>query len=431
MITLGCPKNEVDSGVLAGELIRGGMQLVKDVNEADIILINTCGFIENAKNESIKATLKAVELKKRQKGKKVYMWGCLSQRYQGEIEKEFPEVDGFFGVEPYKHIGRILLGTQYRWNKKAFENRILSTPQHVAYLKIADGCDHSCSFCAIPDIKGAYRSRTIPDILREAEALARRGVKELILIAQDTAQYGSDLGNSITLVRLLKKLIAIRSIEWIRIMYVHPIHITDELIDLIAECDKICRYIDMPIQHGSDPILRTMGRGMNRTGIEKLIEKIRRAIPDVTLRTAFIVGFPGETDVHFNELVSFIKRIRFERVGVFIFSPEEGTEAYQYEQKVSKSVAVRRFNTLMKTQQKISYQINHALLSRTLSVIVDGYDRNRMKYFGRTQGDCLEIDQTVWFEGTTAPGEIVSVLIEEASAYDLKGRIVPGLYIRR
>ena len=424
MITLGCPKNEVDSGVLAGELIRGGMELVGDARVADIILINTCGFIEDAKKESIDATLKAIELKKGQQDKKIYMWGCLSERYQGEFEKEFPEVDGFFGVEPYKYMGRILLGTQYQWSKKAFENRILSTPNHVAYIKIADGCDHLCSFCAIPNIKGRYKSRYPRDIVREAEVLAERGVKELILIAQDTTQYGSDLDIPINLVGLLKEIAAVRSIRWIRIMYAHPSHITDELIDFISESDKVCRYIDMPLQHVSDPILRAMGRGMDSTDIGKLIKKMRDCIPNLTLRTAFIVGFPEETDSLFNELVTFIRRTGFDRLGVFVYSPEEGTRAFDCKTDVPKSVANRRYGALMKVQQEISHQKNHALISQTLPVIIDGYDEKLMKYYGRTQGDCLEIDQTVWVEGVTVPGEIIPVKIEAASAYDLHGSVV-------
>ncbi len=421
LITLGCPKNEVDSGVLAGELAKGGMELVGDVEQADIILINTCGFIEEAKRESVDTILKTLEFKKNGHDKQVYVWGCLSERYKTDIEKEIPEVDGYFGVEPYEQMVRFLLNDSYHWREKAYCNRILSTPSHTAYLKIADGCDHLCTFCAIPLIKGKYRSRSIQSIVKEAAHLVERGVKEIILVAQDTTAYGLDRNDNIALVHLLKKLIAIEGIEWIRIMYAHPAHITDELIELIAEEEKICNYLDLPLQHISDDLLLAMGRGMRRDFIESLIAHLRSQIPGLVLRTAFIVGFPGETETMFLELVDFIREMRFERMGAFIFSREEGTKSFHQKPLVPKSIAAERYRVLMETQQAISYRINQAQKSKVIPVLVDGYDRENRLFFGRSEGDCLDIDETVWIRNKAPVGEIVPVRIGSYTPYDLTG----------
>lgn len=424
LVTLGCPKNEVDSGILAGELVRGGMNLVGDVEEADIILINTCGFIENAKQESVNTILKMLEYKNNGYNKKVYVWGCLSERYKAELKKEIPEVDGYFGIEPYEQMGRFFLDDPYRWNEKAYRNRVLSTPPHTAYLKIADGCDHLCTFCAIPLIKGKYRSRSVSSIVDEATRLADSGVKEMILIAQDTTAYGQDVGDNMGLVFLLKKLVAIDGIEWIRLMYGHPAHITDELIGLIAEQEKICRYLDLPLQHISDNLLLAMGRGMKRDYIVSLIDKMRSQIPGLVLRSAFIVGFPGETKAQFRELLDFIRETRFERLGAFIYSPEEGTHSFGQKPLVSKQIAEERYQILMETQQAIAYRINQDLKSEIIPVLVDGYNRESGLFFGRSQGDCLEIDQTVWIQNKAPVGEIVPVRIESCTPYDLTGLFI-------
>ena len=424
IVTLGCPKNQVDSEVLAGELTRQGAELVRNLEEADAVFINTCGFIEDAKKESIDAILRIVENKKRFKNQKVIVWGCLSERYRDEIRKEIPEVDHFFGVEPFAEIVQHLLDSSYQWDSSAYCRRVLSTPSHTAYLKIADGCDHRCTFCAIPQIKGQYRSRPSVDILSEAQSLADRGVKELILIAQDTTAYGFDLSGGNDLAGLLKQLIRIDPIKWIRIMYAHPSHITDGLIQLMANEKKICRYLDMPLQHISDPILKSMGRGLRRRQITRLISKLRIAIPDLVLRTAFIVGFPGETEEMFGELADFIREIKFERMGIFVYSPEEGTEAYSMKKSVSRSLSEKRRRILMEIQNRISCSNNRSMESKVIEVIVDGYDPDQQLYFGRSRGDGLDIDQTVWIQGKINVGDIAAVQIQGSAAYDLMGKTI-------
>jgi ribosomal protein S12 methylthiotransferase len=441
LITLGCPKNQVDSEVLAGELRRGGMELTGDPRGADTILINTCGFVADAKRESIDAILGAVSLAKagRRSGLKekdrtsggrggnrnpeVVVWGCLAERYKAEIQKEFPEVDAFFGVEPFQDIGRYILGDGYRWTEKAFCGRALSTLPHTAYLKISDGCDHRCTFCAIPLFKGQYRSRSIPGLMAEARALADRGVKELILIGQDTTAYGRDLKNGSDLSLLLRKLVRIRGIEWIRILYGHPAHVEDALMDTVADEAKICKTLDLPLQHISDPMLEAMGRRMSRSSTERLIGRLRKRIPGLALRTAFIVGFPGETEAMFGELLDFVKRMRFERLGAFEYSPEEGTRAFGLKGAIAKATVRRRYRRLMEAQQVISVEINRKLVSQVIPVIVDGLDPGRKLAFGRSRGDSPDIDQKVWIRGRARPGEIVPVRIEGYSAYDLAGTV--------
>jgi len=444
LITLGCPKNQVDSEVLAGELSRGGAELVLNPQNADTIVINTCGFVADAKRESIDAILDAVRLKKTGRspravrgsrgpknppggrGPKVVVWGCLAERYKAEIQKELPEVDAFFGVEPFEDIGRYILGGGYRWSDKAFCGRTLSTLPHTAYLKIADGCDHLCTFCAIPLFKGKTRSRSIPGLVREAESLADGGVKELILVAQDTTAYGRDLKDGSDLVRLLEKLVRIRGIEWIRILYGHPAHVDDALMDVVAGEPKVLKTLDLPLQHIADPMLKAMGRGMSRSSTERLIGRLRSKIPGLVLRTAFIVGFPGETEAMFEELLEFVRRTRFERLGAFEFSPEEGTRAFRLKGAIRKPTVRRRYRSLMEVQTVISEQTNRALESKILPVIVDGWDPKQKLSYGRTQGDGPEIDHTVWIRGKARPGGIVSVRIEGSSAYDLAGVAVPA-----
>lgn len=416
----------MDSEVLAGELVKGGVTLVGDAEEADIVAVNTCGFIEEAKKESIEAILRAVALKQNGRERKVYVWGCFSERYRGEIEKEIPEVDGYFGVEPYDEIGRLLLGASYRWREDAFGRRILSTSPHTAYLKIADGCDHLCTFCAIPLIKGKYRSRSLDSLVKETRRLVRKGVKEIILVAQDTTAYGSDRDDGSNLVTLLNRLVSINGLRWIRIMYAHPSHVSEELIDVMASEEKICRYLDIPLQHISDEMLKAMGRGTRREFVENLIESLRRRIPGLVLRTTFIVGFPGETDSMFRELVAFVRATRFERMGVFVFSPEEGTKAYGFGSVVPREKAEERYGMLMEVQQEVSRQINRSLETSVLPVIIDGYDKNQDLFYGRSEGDGLEVDQMVWVKGEVAVGEIVPVRIEASSAYDLMGEVFRG-----
>jgi len=424
LVTLGCPKNQVDSEVLAGELVKGGLTLVGRVEDADLIFINTCAFIDEAKQESVDAILQAVEFKKKGKGTKVYAWGCLPQRYREDLKLEIPELDGLFGVEPYEEIGRFLSNGSYRWSSEAFKRRILSTPPHMAYLKIADGCDHRCTFCAIPGIKGRYRSRTVNSLVEEAAALADKGVKELILIAQDTTAYGLDLEDGSRLIPLLEKLVSVEGIRWIRLLYSHPAHLTEEIIEFMANEEKICRYIDLPLQHISDEMLRRMGRGMGSSAIMKLIHRLRTKIPGLVLRTAFIVGFPGETDAMFEELLDFVRETRFQRMGAFIFSSQEGTEAHSLRQCIPKRVVEERYRRLMEVQQDIASQLNRRLESAEIPVIVDGYDADQDLSFGRSEGDAPDIDQTVWIKGNVRVGDIVRVRVEASSAYDLVGRVV-------
>ena len=422
LITLGCPKNQVDSEVLAGELVRGGMTLVGNREEADIILINTCGFIEEAKRESIESILESVKLKENGRDKAVYVWGCMAERYRGEIEKEIPEVDAYFGVEPYREMGRFFFGHSYRWRDAAFGNRLLSTPSHTAYLKIADGCDHQCTFCAIPHFKGKYRSRSVASLMEEAQTLAGKGVKEIVLVAQDTTAYGSDIVEGSDLVSLLEKLVSVEGVVWIRIMYGHPSYINDDIIRFMAEEKKICCYLDLPLQHISNAMLQRMGRKTSAEFIRSLIQTLRDRIPDLVLRTTFIVGFPGETDAMFDELVEFVREARFERMGTFVFSPEEGTKASELRPLVSKTVAEERYRILMEVQQHVCREINRSLESKKIPVLVDGYDRIQNLYFGRSEGDGPDVDQTVWIKGNVGIGEIVPVIIEASSAYDLMGR---------
>lgn len=423
LITLGCPKNEVDSGVVAGELARYGMVFVDRPEEAEVILINTCGFIEEAKRESVDAILRAVALKKNGHHPRVYVWGCLSERYGNVLRKSFPEIDGTFGIEPFREMGRVFLGNAYDWQEDAFYRRILTTPSHSAYMKIAEGCDHRCTFCAIPMIKGAYRSRSIPHLAEEARCLADRGVKELILIAQDTTAYGSDLKDGSTLAGLLEALMPIDGIEWIRLLYGHPAHVSDDVIRLMAEKEKICRYFDLPFQHVSDAVLRSMGRAESKRSIKSLIDRLRDRIPGLFLRTTFIVGFPGETDKDFEELLDFVRSARIERVGAFIYSAEEGTEAARLRGTVSKSKAEARFRTLMETQNLISRDLNRKLEGRVLPVLVDGFDDGLKLFYGRSEWDAPEIDQTVWIRGSAPAGRIVPVKIDDSSAYDCTGSI--------
>jgi ribosomal protein S12 methylthiotransferase len=427
IVTLGCPKNQVDSEVLAGILNRKGVELVTNPEEADMIFINTCGFIEEAKEESIEAILRAVELKKNGKDRKIFVLGCLSERYREEIKKEIPEVDHYFGVEPFHDVSRHILGPSYQWHSGAYCHRVLSTLPHTAYLKIAEGCDHQCTFCAIPQFKGRYRSRPIADIVQEAESLVYRGVRELILIAQDTTSYGSDLSGKIDLVCLLRELVEMDGLKWIRIMYTHPSHITNDLIQLISEEEKICCYLDMPLQHISDPIRKRMGRGLRGDQVRALIEKLRTNIPGLVLRTAFIVGFPGETEETFSELLDFIQRTKFERLGVFVYSSEEGTEAFLMKPTVSREISEKRYQIIMELQNQISRLNNCSLESRITPVIIDGYDEKQHLFFGRTEGDSLDIDQTVWIHGNPTIGEIVPVLIEGSSAYDLVGTTITDI----
>ncbi len=421
LVTLGCPKNEVDTDILGGILRTNGLHIVNSSDEADIILINTCGFIESAKQESIDTILEAVELKKEKKDLKVYVWGCLSERYKHEIRNQIPEVDDFWGVEPFKEMSDFFLGPRFTYNPHNWQTRMISNYRHTAYIKIAEGCDHYCTFCIIPAIKGNFKSRDLTDINEEAQMLADKDVKELHLVAQDTTAYGADLSYEADLSRLLKELKNIEGLEWIRILYAYPDSVTDELIQIIADEPKICNYLDIPLQHISSHILKSMGRNSDTKKIRTLLDKLRNRISDLTLRTSFIVGFPDETEEDFQELINFIEEIKFNRLGCFVFSPENGTKAFNYSNQVDNKQAVRRYNRLMDTQYEISNDLNNSYIDKTIQVLIDGYDKDNGMYFGRSEGDSLEIDQTVWVRGEVDIGKFYNIKIDHSSAYDLEG----------
>ncbi len=424
MITLGCPKNEVDSEVMVKLLEDHGAIQTMDLKEADTVFVNTCGFIADASQESVDTILELTELKKQDVIQKIYVIGCLSERYQNDMKNEFPDVDGFFGVIPFESVKEALFPESQYKKPDLFYPRKVSTPSHLAYLKISEGCDHPCTFCAIPMIKGSYHSRSIEAIMAEAEALVADGVRELILIAQDTTMYGRDLEEKTDLVQLLKKLVAIHDLKWIRIMYAHPAHVSDELIQMIADEPRICKYLDMPLQHISDNMLSAMRRTPSQKGIEALVQKLRKRIPGLVLRTAFIVGFPGETGKDFESLLHFIKKYKFDRLGAFQFSAEEGTAAALLPDHLSKSVIEERFNALMMIQHGISLELNQKYVGQVVPVMVDGYDPDQKLYYGRTQGDGYEVDQTVWIDEEVNPGDIVQIRMTESSPYDLFGELV-------
>jgi ribosomal protein S12 methylthiotransferase len=424
LITLGCPKNLVDSEVMGRMLQDNGVRLTGSPDRADAVLINTCGFIRDAKEESIDSVLRCAGLKKNDPSKKIVVWGCLAERYRGHMRKLFPETDAAFGVEAYDAVGRFFFGGSYRQNTGLFRPRCLSGPAHTAYLKIADGCDHQCTFCAIPQFKGRYRSRSVDSLVGEAGWLAEAGVRECILVAQDTTAYGSDRNDGATLAKLLKRLSAVEGIRWFRIMYMHPARVTDELIELMSGEPSVCKYADMPLQHIADPVLRAMGRSTPRASIEKLIRRLRSRVPRLTLRTSFIVGFPGETEKAFGELERFTADMRFERMGVFVYSPEEGTRSAAFGGRVAARTARRRQRLLMELQGRISEERNKALESAVFPVLVDGYDADQRLSYGRTEGDAPEIDQTVWIRAKAQAGSFVNVAVDGSSAYDLTGKPV-------
>ena len=435
MVSLGCAKNQNDAEIMLGILLQDGCEIVAEPSQADVIIVNTCGFIESAKRESIDALLEMAEYKE-DKCRLLIASGCLSERYSEEIAKEIPEVDAIVGTGDYDRIAEAI--------KKAFDGekpiicghkdrtpeerlpRVLSTPPYTAYLKIADGCDNNCTYCAIPKIRGKFRSRAIDDIVSEAEELAENGVKELILIAQDTTRYGVDLYGKYSLDRLLEELVKIEKIQWIRVHYYYTEAITEGLITTMAKYDKICNYIDMPIQHINNTILRRMARRTTREETIEKIRMIREKMPDCTIRTSIIVGFPGETEEQFNELYEFIKNIRFDRMGVFAYSQEEGTPAAEFENQIDEETKQKRLDALMSLQQGISLEMNRAKIGSVIEVIVEGYDADNFLFYGRSRGDSIDVDGKVYFgtENEVDEGDIIKVKIVDADEYDLTGQRV-------
>ncbi|MDK2798413.1 MAG: ribosomal protein methylthiotransferase [Clostridiales bacterium] len=436
MVSLGCAKNQVDSEIMLGLLSQEGFVLTNSAELADILIVNTCGFIESAKQESIENILELAKFKETGHCKLLIVTGCLAERYKDQIITEIPEVDAVIGTGNYHEIAEVInetfRGTKVlRYGNQDYTPqegipRLQSTPSYTAYLKIADGCDNYCTYCIIPKLRGKYRSRTIQNIVAEAQQLAKMGVKELILIAQDTTRYGIDLYGQHKLHELLKELCKIENIKWIRLHYCYPEDITDELIQVIAAQDKICNYLDIPIQHSSNYILKKMGRRGTRENLIRLIQKIRDKIPEVAIRTSIIVGFPGETEEHFKELEDFVRNTKFDRMGVFQYSQEEDTPAAQFEGQVNENIKQQRYEKLMTLQSKISKELNKHKINREYEVLVEGYDSNSKYYYGRTYADSIDIDGKVFFnsEISLKPGEFVKVRIVKAVNYDLIGEIL-------
>ena len=404
MISLGCPKNQVDAEMMLSTLCEAGFEITGEVEGCDVVIINTCGFIGDAKKEAIDTILEVCQLKEEGSVGAVVVTGCLAQRYKDEIMKEIPEVDAVIGIGANSDIAlvcRDVLGSK-KVNlfppKLALPlegGRVLTTPQHYAYLKIAEGCSNCCTYCAIPKIRGKFRSREMENIIAEAKSLAENGVKELIVVAQDTTKYGIDLYGELKLSDLLKELCKIDGIEWIRTLYCYPESITDELIETMASEDKICKYIDIPLQHCDGDVLKRMNRRGDRESLTVLINKLRKAIPDIVIRTTFIVGFPGETDENFESLCEFADEMQFDRYGCFAYSAEEDTPAAIMENQIDEDVKVERANIMNSQQQRIFEDKLEALVGKELTVIVDGFDEEEMLYFGRSYMDAPEIDTVV------------------------------------
>ncbi len=432
MISLGCPKNQVDAELMLAKLDEAGFKISNEISGCDVVIVNTCGFIEDAKREAIENILEMAEYKEAGEIKSIVVTGCLAERYKEEIMAEMPEVDVVVGIGNNADIvelvnkaisGEKTLAFSDKENMPLEGQRLLTTPDYWAYLKVADGCSNCCTYCAIPEIRGEFRSRTMESILAEAEALAKSGIKELILIAQDTTRYGEDIYGELKLSALLRELCKIQGIEWIRLLYCYPDRITDELIDVIACEDKICNYIDLPLQHVNGEILKAMNRHGDRDTLIKLIGKLREKMPDLCLRTTFITGFPGETPEQFEELAEFVKEIRFDRLGCFAYSPEEGTPAATFDNQVEEDEKVHRGELIMNSQYGIVIDNNHKLVGKTLKVIVDEYDPESYCYLGRSYKDAPEIDGRILFtcERELLPGSFVDVLITDFDEYDLIG----------
>jgi ribosomal protein S12 methylthiotransferase len=408
-----------------GQLTAQKAKLVADPQDAEVIIVNTCGFIDLAKEESVEAIIEAEQLKKSDPKKKIIVCGCLSQRYARQLREEMPLVDGFFGTEDYENILDFLGYSPELSPEYLYEKRILSTPSHYAYLKISEGCNHKCAFCAIPLMRGRHRSRSLPDILKEAKILAQQGVKELIIISQDTTFYGLDIYQSQKIVDLLKHLEEIEGIEWIRLHYLYPTTVQDQLIDYLADSRKVLPYLDMPIQHISDSILRIMKRGGTSRRIRNILEQARKKIRDVTLRTTFIVGHPGETEDDFATLKEFVTEFRFDRMGVFKYSHEENTGAFQLKD-LEGALKETRYTELMNIQQRISLEKNQEKIGSQMKVLIDEVDWKTLTAVGRTRGDSPEIDNEVIIHSLQKAlrvGNFVNVEIEDASEYELYGKL--------
>jgi ribosomal protein S12 methylthiotransferase len=443
-VSLGCPKNLVDSEVMMGQLKEAGYEITNNADEAETVVVNTCGFIESAKRESIEAILEATQLKEAGSTQRVVVAGCLVERYRDDLMKELPEVDAFIGTN---EIGRILEAADEKvnfrqlpllpiGNKTATYIYDFDTPRHratdsyTAFIKIAEGCDRPCAFCSIPQMRGSFRSRRFGSILKEAEDLAKQGVKEIVLIAQDSSRFGEDLGERDALAKLIRALGEINNLEWIRVMYAYPTHISDAFLEAIRDTPKAVKYLDMPLQHASRNVLKLMRRGGTRESLEKLIRRVREKVPGITIRTTFITGFPGETEEDFEELMTFVRNCEFDNVGVFTYSDEEGTPAFDLPAKVDAKTAKRRRTALMKEQAKISKRKNKAKIGRAFRVLFEGVaQESDLLFQGRLEGQAQEIDGYILINDMPENfeprvGEIYDVRITEAHEYDLIGEII-------
>ncbi|MGK4197813.1 30S ribosomal protein S12 methylthiotransferase RimO [Fusobacterium sp. HC1336] len=437
LISLGCSKNLVDSEHYLGILSkRKGMELTSEIPEADIVIVNTCGFIGDAKEESIQTILEVSEFKETGNLKKIIVAGCLAQKYSEEILKELPEVDAVIGTGDVDKIEKVV--DEILAGKKAVEtknmtflanantDRVLTTAPHTAYLKISEGCNRACTYCIIPQMRGRLRSRSIEDIVEEAKRLVASGVREINLLAQETTEYGIDLYGDKKLAALMKELCKIEGLKWLRTYYMHPEYVTDELIEVMKSEDKICKYFDVPIQHVSDNILRNMARAKNGEQVKNVLNRIRKAIPDATIRTTLIVGFPGETEENFQELKEYVREFEFDYAGVFKYSREEDTVAYNLPDQVPEEIKERRYAELVNLQSEIAERKNRKFLGQEIEVMIDGVS-SESEYLleGRTRGQALEIDgKVLTTDGTAKPGEIVKVKVEQNFEYDFVGPIV-------
>jgi len=418
IISLGCAKNLVDSEILLGGLNKSDLVITKEPEDAESIIINTCGFLDIAREESIDTILQAAELKKTGNLKELVVMGCLSERFPDEISKEIPEVDRIFGSNDHRQIVSFITGKDYSKDDPLFF-RSLMTPNHYSYIKIAEGCDNGCSFCSIPIMRGMQKSRTISAIMEEAERLANNGTKELLVIAQDSTSYGWDLPEKVYLSDLLNSLNTINNIEWIRLHYAHPAHLSQRIIDSLALSEKVCKYIDMPVQHASDSVLKSMKRGLNQKGIRDRINRLRKAIPDIAIRTTLIVGYPGETEEDFKTLYDFVEDVKFDRLGVFTYSEEEGTGAALLNDDVPEEIKNKRKNDIIELQHDISLNRNESFIGKTIKVLVDESEKNIG--VGRTEFDSPEIDNIVNIKGDVSKGSFVNIKIDSVNEYELIG----------
>ena len=433
MVSLGCPKNQVDAEIMLSFLAKGGFEICGDENECEVIIVNTCGFIGDAKQEAIDNIIELGEIKGKGKLKKIVVTGCLAERYREEILNEMPEVDAVVGIGENKNICEIIEKVLAEESFGQFSDkcnllmdadRLLTSPPYTAYLRIADGCDNCCTYCAIPKIRGAFRSRKMENVLEEAKSLAENGAKEIILIAQDTTRYGEDLYGEYKLPELLDELQRIDGIEWIRILYAYPDKITDELVSAMKRNSKVLHYIDIPMQHASDKILKAMNRKGDSALLDSVIKKLRTAMPDITIRTTFIVGFPDESEEDFTLLAEFVQKQKFNRMGAFKYSPEEDTPAAEFDNQIDEDVKERRLEVIMAEQSVVNETQAESFIGTTQQVLVEGYDRMNKCYYGRSKMDAPDIDGKVYFmsEKSYNEGDFVTLSIYDRIDYDLLGQ---------